>query len=584
MEARDAADARGKAYVDEREKNGYDVVHGLTEDQVRAEMSGYKDDKSRHYGEVYDLVPSGHVTVNGKAIRTFDRITKEDRLVEVSPEQSAAWKALGVKDVSAGTKLPYESVRAFHNAAMITEQNNLALKNAYGAEATAGLKNAGLDAQMNQHVQKGIMQNPSDPISGLQDEADHIDALIDQHQIMMDQLEKATPAGAPPEAKKELQGYLDELQKGKQAIQTYLTVNTTKEMMETNRKIAEDADKYDLGLKKIEVQRQSMKIKQAAISGNEDDMRSAAGDLVTGLGDPSQLPKRGKNFETILRYAKEYSQKSFGVDYDWAQAQTDFHYANQRGTKDTLGMVRSVTENRGSLEIAESAAATLPQLNSTMINEVFNKVAGSFGDKRITDFQTALLGLADEYAKVMGGGVASDTARQQALDLLKDGYSKGQFKGAFDIIRKDLDARARGIIGKNRYLWKEYGEDFKMGGWDPKTAVGRGPIMPLSMEGAKNGTPGATYKKVEGEQGNLDAAKSTAASTAAVTAQSSAEAAAAANPAQPSKAIPGSFNRPADLPTAVGAVPDKKGNMWFYDAQRKPLRMAKPGEIPEEKK
>jgi len=57
----------------------------------------------------------------------------------------------------------------------------------------------------------------------------------------------------------------------------------------------------------------------------------------------------------------------------------------------------------------------------------------------------------------MGGGVSSDTGRQQALDILNAAYSKGQMSGAIQTMQSDIAARKRAIIGKNRYLLQEYG-------------------------------------------------------------------------------------------------------------------------------
>ena len=98
-------------------------------------------------------------------------------------------------------------------------------------------------------------------------------------------------------------------------------------------------------------------------------------------------------------------------------------------------------------------------MNSKTANQVFNITKTEFGDNALTDFHTSMLGLADEYSKVMGGGVSSDTGRQQALDILKENYSKGQLAGAIQIMRSDIAARKKAIIGKNRYLLQEYGED-----------------------------------------------------------------------------------------------------------------------------
>ena len=142
-------------------------------------------------------------------------------------------------------------------------------------------------------------------------------------------------------------------------------------------------------------------------------------------------------------------------------------------------MINGMTEPGGALEIAGKAASKLPKMNSKTANQVFNIAKTEFGDNALTDFHISMLGLADEYSKVMGGGVSSDTGRQQALDILKENYSKGQLAGAIQIMRSDIAARKKAIIGKNRYLLQEYGEDQAAqpqnppgGGNDPFAAFG----------------------------------------------------------------------------------------------------------------
>ena len=122
-------------------------------------------------------------------------------------------------------------------------------------------------------------------------------------------------------------------------------------------------------------------------------------------------------------------------------------------------MINGMTEPNGAIDIASRAASKLPKMNSKTSNQVFNVAKTEFGDSALTDFHTAMLGLADEYSKVMGGGVSSDTGRQQALDILKANYSRGQLAGAVQIMRSDIAARKKAIIGKNRYLLQEYGDD-----------------------------------------------------------------------------------------------------------------------------
>lgn len=182
--------------------------------------------------------------------------------------------------------------------------------------------------------------------------------------------------------------------------------------------------------------------------------------LVEGNADPSQIKnsRSGMSAQQIEQQASEYSLAKYGKPFDMAIAQQDYKYSNNTQTQNTLKMINGMTEPGGAIEIAKTAAAKLPQLNSQTINAVFNAAATSFGSAEASNFHTAMLGLADEYSKIMGGGVSSDTGRQQALDILKANYSKGQLAGAIDIMQRDIAARKQALIGTNRYLVKQFGQ------------------------------------------------------------------------------------------------------------------------------
>jgi hypothetical protein len=204
---------------------------------------------------------------------------------------------------------------------------------------------------------------------------------------------------------------------------------------------------------RAEEQRQSLQN-----SGDPADAQALGQMLVEGTMDPSQLSKRAKNYNGAVISANNYSMTKYGKPFDIAQAQTDYKYANQKSTKDTLNMINGMTEKGGAIDIASQAAAKLPRFDSQLTNKIFNATETQFGSDEATNFHTAMLGLADEYSKVMGGGVSSDAGRQQALDILKNSYSAGQLQGAINIMRQDIAARKRAIVGGNRYLQSEYGE------------------------------------------------------------------------------------------------------------------------------
>jgi hypothetical protein len=179
--------------------------------------------------------------------------------------------------------------------------------------------------------------------------------------------------------------------------------------------------------------------------------------LVEGNMDPTQLSKRTTDYNAKIQQASQYSLEKYGKPFDLAQAQSDYKYATTSTNQNTLKMIQGMTEPGGAIDIAKGAATALPQLNSSTLNKVFNASATEFGSKEATNFHTAMLGLADEYSKVMGGGIGSDTGRQQALDILKASYSKGQIAGAIGIMQNDIAARKNALVGNNRYLVKQYG-------------------------------------------------------------------------------------------------------------------------------
>jgi len=180
--------------------------------------------------------------------------------------------------------------------------------------------------------------------------------------------------------------------------------------------------------------------------------------LVEGNRDPSQLSKRGAALEQTMQRAKAYSMAKYGVPYNAAQAQEDYKYASGSQNQNTLKMINGMTEDGGAIQIAQNAFNAIPgKIPSQTINSILDGTTSEFGGKSVVGFRTAMLGLADEYSKVMGGGVGSDTGRQQALDIIKESYSKGQGAEAVNIMQKDIAARKKAIIGDNQYLKRQYG-------------------------------------------------------------------------------------------------------------------------------
>jgi hypothetical protein len=189
----------------------------------------------------------------------------------------------------------------------------------------------------------------------------------------------------------------------------------------------------------------------------DGDPTAAAQLLINGDVAPSQL---------ISTRKPAFAQQAFTIaktlnpTWNAQKAEAQYKYASNPLTQSTLNMISAMQEKGGSLEIAKKAFDDIPlKISDQDFNKIVNGTLAKFGGKSIVKFRTAMLGLADEYSKVMGGGQPSDTGRQQALDLIREAYSKGQGAAAVDTIKQDIAARKRAMVRDNPVLMKLYPDE-----------------------------------------------------------------------------------------------------------------------------
>jgi len=202
-------------------------------------------------------------------------------------------------------------------------------------------------------------------------------------------------------------------------------------------------------------------------TGTNYDMSHPAMKLVDGTLAPQELSKRATkgsdSYNSIIKQADDYSFAKFGKPFDFQKADGDYKYAQQKGTKDTLNLIQSLTG-----EGAENNSGTLAQLqrqymalnNTTFgnLNEVKQWVENHIGEPGVPAFQATLFGVGDEMAKILGGGTATVEGFKQAQGVLDKFFSERASKAAMDSIRGNMANRANGMIRDNLYLTKDYGK------------------------------------------------------------------------------------------------------------------------------
>jgi hypothetical protein len=198
-------------------------------------------------------------------------------------------------------------------------------------------------------------------------------------------------------------------------------------------------------------------------SGMHYDLSDPVMNMVEGNEDPTQMTKRSKSYNQDLKMANAYSFARYGKPFDLAQAQSDYKYATAVPTQNTLKLLQSLTgegnkNNSGTFKQLEDKFNDLGNTQIPKVNDIFNWLSTNSGQPGVPAFDATLLGVADEYGKILGGGVATDSSRNEAKAIISKAFSEQQGKAALNAIRGTLANRQNAMVGQNRYLAKQYGK------------------------------------------------------------------------------------------------------------------------------
>jgi len=215
--------------------------------------------------------------------------------------------------------------------------------------------------------------------------------------------------------------------------------------------------------------------------------------VVEGNMDPSQLSKRSKSYDADLEAANQYSLERYGQPFDIAKASEDYKYANQKSTQDTLRLLHSLTGGNdnmgGTLAQLQKQFEALDNTSIPKLNEIGNWIDQNRGKPAITNFGATLLGVSDEMGKILGGGVATDSSRAEAREILDKAFSGEQGRGAIRAVRGALANRQNALTESNRYLTKQFGQMSQ----PPRAVVQNGRVVGYT-------TDGKTMTPVQGNQ------------------------------------------------------------------------------------
>jgi hypothetical protein len=200
-------------------------------------------------------------------------------------------------------------------------------------------------------------------------------------------------------------------------------------------------------------------------SGTSEEVSGQAIDLVEGDMDPSNLNRRSKSYNDILSAARKYSVQKYGKPFDVAKATSDYKFATNVQTQNTLKFLNSLTgpDNKsGNLQALIDASNNIDRTDFPPLNNADAWLKITTGDPQMAAYKTAVLEVADQAAKILQGGGSgagtSDAKLRQAQELFDVKFTKKQTQAISETLRTLLGNRKKEMIGDNRYLLKQYSQ------------------------------------------------------------------------------------------------------------------------------
>jgi hypothetical protein len=194
--------------------------------------------------------------------------------------------------------------------------------------------------------------------------------------------------------------------------------------------------------------------KQALSQGDPN----AAGHLmVTGLATLSELKARGATPQ-FIQQALAAANKESGGTYNAPAAEAQYDVAKSPENTKFFGSAKSLTDPGGTLDQLSQTGKTIPQNQIPALNTIADWEKAAVGSGPISKYAAQVVGVADDYAKVMGGGTGTDTSRDAVAKLIGAAKSPEQREAAIAGIRGPVNSQIVSRIGNNPVLKRMFGD------------------------------------------------------------------------------------------------------------------------------
>lgn len=172
--------------------------------------------------------------------------------------------------------------------------------------------------------------------------------------------------------------------------------------------------------------------------------------------------------------------------YNAQRAESEYKVASSPTNVGFFGSAKSLTDPKGTLDQLEAAYKKLPNGQIPKFNSLEDWKSASKGEGATAGFAQTALGVADDYAKVMGGGQGSDSAREEMLKGFAMASSPKQMEASIEAARMAIASQMNSRIGSNKALGRMYGENMPQ---PTKFASAPGKPRMQSRDGGKSWQP-----------------------------------------------------------------------------------------------
>ncbi|HEX3941380.1 MAG TPA: hypothetical protein VHX11_07860 [Acidobacteriaceae bacterium] len=124
-----------------------------------------------------------------------------------------------------------------------------------------------------------------------------------------------------------------------------------------------------------------------------------------------------------------------------------------------FGSANSLITKGGTLDQLEKLGKNIPEHDFPVLNTIDDWQELARGKGPLAGYAATALGAADDYGKVMGGGTASDHARDAALTLFSKAASPEMRAQAIAATRNAVLSQRDSRIGTNQFLKRQYGAE-----------------------------------------------------------------------------------------------------------------------------